>query len=108
MTKPLIFFVVLSCSLSATSVAAPAQREVKTPYYSLTLTPDGEGIAALSVDSLGKGEFRPSGLFPPEAKASAQAASQGESPVNTSSDWQFKFSSQSFEMYGTAEGVWCA
>ena len=98
MIRSLAFFVVLSCSLSAASVAASAQREVKTPYYSLTLTPDGEGIAALSVDSLGKGEFRPSTLFPPEAKPSAQTTSQEKSPVNTNSDWQFKFSPQSFEM----------
>ena len=62
------------------------------------LTPDGEGIAALSVDSLGRGEFRPSTLFPPEAKPSTPAVSQGESPINISSDWQFKFSPQSFEM----------
>jgi hypothetical protein len=101
MARSLTFFIVLSCSLSATSLAASPQHEAKTPYYSLSLTPDGEGIAALSVDSLGKGEFRPNALFPPEAKPASQTVSPGESSVNISSDWQFKFSSQSFEMAST-------
>jgi hypothetical protein len=80
-------------------MAAPAQLESKTPYYFLTLTPDGEMIASLSVDSLGKGEFGSNVLFPPDAKLPAQTAV----PVNPIfiSDWRFKFSSQSFQMVST-------
>src|ERR1019366_4040714 len=70
--------------------AAPklhSQREAKTPYYSLTLTPDSATIASLTLDSLGKGEFRPSALFPPS-----------DSVAGSNSSWQFKFSQQSFQM----------
>src|SRR5690348_7991942 len=88
-------------SIAAIGIASAAQREVKTPYYSVTLTPDGTAVESLSVDSLGKGEFQPNALFPPEAKPASQTVSPGESSVNISSDWQFKFSSHSFEMAST-------
>jgi len=88
-------------SIAAIGIASAAQREVKTPYYSVTLTPDGTAVESLSVDSLGKGEFQPNALSPPEAKPASQTVSPGESSVNINSDWQFKFSSHSFEMAST-------
>lgn len=108
MIKYLALTAVISCSVAAAGTAKSEQREIKTPYYSLALTPDGTTIESLSVDSLGKGEFRPSALFPPEVKPSTQEASQAEPPGSTASksDWQFKFSSQSFQMVNTYhEGV---
>jgi hypothetical protein len=99
MTKSLVLIAIVGCSLAAARTARSEQREVKTPFYSLALTPDGTSIESLSVDSLGKGEFRPSVLFPPEAKPTAQAAVPAGSIF--SSDWQFKFSSQSFQMIST-------
>jgi hypothetical protein len=76
------------CCLAATNPAWGAQREAKTPYYTLTLTPDGTELSSLSVDSLGKGEFRPSALFPPED--GGQTASHP--------GWRFSFSTKSFRM----------
>jgi hypothetical protein len=73
----------------------------KTPFYSLGLTPDGDGIASLSVDSLGKGGFRPSVLFPPEVKPPVHPAAPGDPVLNITSDWQFRFLSKSFEMVST-------
>jgi len=69
-------------------VAAHAARSIKTPYYTLTLTPDGAAIASLALDSLGKGEFRPSALFVPQTDAHASARSA----------WRFKFSQKSLRM----------
>jgi hypothetical protein len=91
--------IVFGCCIATRAMAAPAQLESKTPYYALMLTPDGQAIQSLAVDSLGKGEFGPSVLFPPDAKPPAQTAV----PANPifSSDWQFKFSSQSFKMVST-------
>jgi hypothetical protein len=91
--------IAFGCCIVAQAMASPAQLESKTPYYALTLTPDGQAIQSLAVDSLGKGEFGPNVLFPPDAKPAAQTAV----PANPifSSDWQFKFSSQSFQMVST-------
>src|SRR6202044_4127231 len=100
MIKSLALAVVVTC-IAASVTAAPAdQRDVKTPYYSIALTPDGTAIESLSLDSLGKGEFRPSALFAPEEKAPTPTASQLESPGGPSSSpkWQFKFSENSFQI----------
>ncbi len=94
---------VVSCSLVTAGTANSEQREVKTPYYSIVLTSDGTAIGSLSVDSLGKGEFRPSVLFAPDEKPSVQTAVPA-GPI-LSSDWQFKFSKQSFEMVSTYRPV---
>lgn len=75
--------------LAVVAVAQNQAREAKTPYYSITLTPDGNSIASLSVDSLGKGEFRSSALYPPTENKAAH------------SEWQFVFKPQSFEMVNT-------
>ena len=99
MTKSLALVAIVSSFFAAARTAKTEQREVRTPYYSLALTPDGTSIESLSVDSLGKDEFRPSVLFPPEAKPSAQAAVAANAIF--SSDWKFKFSSQSFQMVST-------
>lgn len=88
-------------SLAALGIPSWAQREVKTPYYSVTLTADGTAIESLSVDSLGKGEFKPNALFLPEAKPVGQPASHDESTADTTSDWQFKFSPRKFQMIST-------
>ncbi len=72
MTKSLVVVAILSCSLFAARAAESQEREVKTLCYSLALKPDSTSIESLSVDSLGKGEFRPSVLFPPDAKPSSQ------------------------------------
>ncbi len=77
------------------------QREAKTPYYSLALTPDGSTIESLSVDSLGKGEFRPNVLFPPGSWPVARTFPKDPSAGAPDSGWRFKFSSQSFEMVST-------
>jgi hypothetical protein len=74
-----------------------SQREAKTPYYSLTLTPNGATIASLTLDSLGKGEFRPSALFPP-SDTIATAKPESAATVGSESSWRFKFSKQSFQM----------
>jgi hypothetical protein len=85
------------CALAATAIcfslalpnaALASQRDAKTPYYALTLTPDGAAIASLQVDSLGHGQFRPTALYPPAAKAEADAPSS----------WRFEFSANSFKM----------
>lgn len=81
--------------------AAQQKREIKTPYYSIALTPDGSTIDSLSVDSLGHGKFQPNVLLAPDVKPATQTASNGESPISVSSGWQFKFSSQSFQMVST-------
>ena len=75
------------------AIAAPlvAQTQVKTPYYSLTLAADGTTIQSLSLDSLGRGQFRPSALFPPAAN----------SPAPAHSGWTFKSSTKSFELIST-------
>lgn len=99
MIKFLTLVTVVSCSLVNAGAANSEQRDVKTPYYSIALTPDGTTIESLSVDSLGKGEFRPNVLFALDAKPSSQTAVVADTRV--SSDWQFKFSSQSFEMVST-------
>jgi hypothetical protein len=91
--------IVFGCCIAAQAMAAPAQLESKTPYYALTLTPDGQAIQSLAVDSLGKGEFGPNVLFPPDPKPAAQTAVPAN-PIFIS-DWQFKFSSQSFQMVDT-------
>jgi len=91
--------IAFGCCIATQALASPAQLESKTPYYSLALTPDGNSIASLSVDSLGKGEFGPNVLFPPDAKPAAWQAVPAGSIF--SSDWQFKFSLQSFQMIST-------
>lgn len=88
----------ISCLLFAPIAGKAQGREVKTPYYSLALTADGTSIASLSVDSLGKGEFRPSVLFPPDTKA---ALADGGTTMASPSDWKFTFSAQSFQMVNT-------
>jgi hypothetical protein len=91
--------IVFGCCIASQAMAAPAQLESKTAYYALTLAPDGQAIQSLAVDSLGKGEFGPNVLFAPDAKPVALTTV----PANPSftSDWQFKFSSQSFQMVNT-------
>ena len=90
--KSLSSVVILALFVSAAAVPKPevfAQppKPTKTPFYAITLTPDQAAIASLSVDSLGKGEFRPSALFEPE-------------PADTAArpGWQFRFSQRSFQM----------
>lgn len=88
--KSLSSVVILASLVSALATQSPAalaqsQQPVKSPFYALTLTPDQGAIATLSVDSLGKGEFRPSALFPPE-------------PATASAGWQFRFTQHSFQM----------
>ena len=99
MIKFLALVTTASCFLAAACLSGSEQREVKTPYYSIALTPDGTAIESLSVNSLGKGDFRPSVLFAPEVKSPSQTAV----PVDTrlSSGWQFKFSKRSFAMVST-------
>lgn len=89
---------VAGCFIGA---AAQQNREIKTPYYSIGLTRDGSTIESLSVDSLGHGQFQPNVLLAPDVKPATQTASNGESPISVSSGWQFKFSSQSFQMVST-------
>lgn len=90
MTKFCAFAALVFCfCLTALDSAWAAQRESKTPYYALTLAADGSTIQSLSLDSLGHGEFRPSALFPPEAKATGAAAN---------SAWRFEFSPKAFKM----------
>jgi len=45
------------CFLVTACAAAPLQRDVKPPFYPVTGSQDGSMIEALSVDSLGHGEF---------------------------------------------------
>lgn len=98
MNKILALIAVLGLFTVAASAAEDVQpRQVKTPYYSLALTPDGVAIASLSVDSLGKGEFRPSALFPPPKLTPAQASFQAAAGA----DWKFEFSEKSFRMVNT-------
>ena len=88
MIKPRVFAAAVLCFCLATLNSAwGEQRESKTPYYAVTIAADGSTIQSLSVDSLGHGEFRPSALFPPEAKAAAA------NPA-----WRFEFSVKSFKM----------
>jgi hypothetical protein len=98
MTKSLALVAIVSSFFAAARTAKTEQREVRTPYYSLALTPDGTSIESLSVDSLGKGEFRPSVLFPLEAKPSAQAAVPADAIF--SSDWQFKVRHFRLDVHG--------
>lgn len=99
MIKSLALITIASCSLITSGTAKSEQREFKTPYYSLALTPDGTAIESLSVDSLGRGEFRPGVLFAPDVNTSAKTAVPAN-PIS-SSGWRFKFSKQSFEMVST-------
>jgi hypothetical protein len=99
MIKSLALTAIASCFLVTGGTAKSEQREVKTPYYSIALTPDGTAIESISVDSLGKGEFRPSVLFTPDVNTSAKTAVP-DNPIS-SSGWQFKFSKKSFEMAST-------
>jgi len=103
MTTAAGWIIAAGCFSVAAGAAAQQQREVKTPYYSIALTSDRSSIESLSVDSLGKGEFGPSTLVLPDAKPAAQAAAERESPISAGirSDWQFNFSSQSFQMVST-------
>jgi hypothetical protein len=78
MIKSFARLAVLVWSIAAIGIASAAQREVKTPYYSVTLTPDGEAIESLSVDSLGKSEFKLNALFVPEEKPIVQPPSHQE------------------------------
>jgi hypothetical protein len=88
-------------SLTALGIIASAQREAKTPYYSVTLTADGTAIESLLVDSLGRGEFKSNALFVPEEKPISQPASHQELAADTRSDWQFTFSPRNFQMIST-------
>lgn len=100
--KSVGLILVLTLLTVAASAADRAQQpEVKTPYYSLALTPDGSTIASLSVDSLGKGEFRPSVLFPPGTRPVAQTFPQNPADGGPDSGWRFEFAQQSFEMVST-------
>jgi Bacterial alpha-L-rhamnosidase 6 hairpin glycosidase domain len=99
MIRSLTLLTIAICCLAIAGKSE--QREIKTPYYSLALTPDGSAIASLSVDSLGRGDFKPNALFAPEGGSAAGAGSQGGSALDIRSDWQFKFSPQSFQMVST-------
>jgi hypothetical protein len=85
----------VSCLCLAVSILAvpfascAAQREAKTPYYAVTLTQDGSSIQSLLLDSLGQGQFRPTALFPPDARTDSTAGQ---------SSWHFAFSQKSFKM----------
>ncbi len=85
-----VILVLLVSTLTVLTPATFAQsaQPVKSPYYSITLTPDQGAIASLSVDSLGKGEFRPSALFPPEHAA----------PTAAGAAWQYRFAQRSFQL----------
>jgi hypothetical protein len=48
--KALALTAIVSCFV-ATASTARSERKVKTPYYSLALTPDGTMIESLSMDS---------------------------------------------------------
>jgi hypothetical protein len=89
MKSPAIAAAALCICIATSNAACAAQRETKTPYYAVTLTPDNSAIQSISLDSLGHGEFRPSALFPPDAKA----AVTGSQPT-----WRFRFSPKSFKI----------
>jgi hypothetical protein len=95
--------VVVGCFIGSVCVAAPLQRDVNTQFYSVTLSQDGSTIEALSVDSLGHGEFRPGTLLVQDAKPATQTVATDETPVSDGlvSDWDFKFSPKSFQMTST-------
>jgi hypothetical protein len=85
----------IAVALSTAAVLLPAQtspREIKTPYYSVTLAPDGVTIESLSLDSLGHGEFRPNALLPPTTNA------PGVTRPNSSQGWSFTSSTRSFQL----------
>ena len=99
---------VANAIVSQKGVAAEVQgretktgQETKTPYYSLALTPDGSTIASLSVDSLGRGEFRGNVLFPPGTRPLAKTFPQNPAAGPPDSGWRFRFSPKSFEMVST-------
>jgi hypothetical protein len=99
MMRSIAFAAALCCCLTAADAAWGAQRSEKTPYYSLALAADGSNIASLSVDSLGKGQFRPSVLFPPDAKAAeSEVGPESSSSTASHSSWRFRFSRKSFRM----------
>jgi hypothetical protein len=98
MIKTVTLIALVICLTAVTAAATPDQQEEKTPYYSLALTPDGTAIASLSVDSLGKGDFKPSVLFPAEVKVPATVPVGSSGSSESTPDWQFKFSEQSFQM----------
>lgn len=102
MTKVLVLIVALGVFTAAANAAdSVQQREVKTPYYQLSLTPDGSTIESLSVDSLGKGEFRPDALFPPGTRPVAKTFPDNPADGAPDSGWRFTFSPKSFEMVST-------
>ncbi|HEX5284388.1 MAG TPA: hypothetical protein VFW30_09720 [Bryocella sp.] len=102
MIKSLVLIAVLGVFTTAANAADNVQqREVKTQYYSLALTPDGSTIESLSVDSLGKGEFRPNALLPPGSWPVARTFPQDPAAGVPDSGWRFKFSPRSFEMVST-------
>ncbi len=103
MIRSFVLVIALGLCASAAAFASDTlqQREVKTPYYSLALTPDGSTIASLSVDSLGKGEFRPNALLPPGTRPVADTFPQDPAAGAPESGWHFKFSQRSFEMVST-------
>ena len=92
--KKFFAFAAALCCLVVTATGRAAPRQVVTPYYKLTLAPDRSTIVSLSVDSLGKGEFRPSALFPPETGSRARAAGKAAPGFA----WKFEFRKMSFRM----------
>ena len=76
----------LSLCLLTLHAAPAAQREARTPYYAITLTPDGAALQSLQIDSLGQSDFRPTALFPPDSKPATDPA------------WHFAFTHNSFTM----------
>ncbi len=98
MIKTVASVALISCLTAATAAAASDQREEKTPYYSLALTPDGSEIASLSVDSLGKGDFKSNVLFSPEVKTPAVVPEGPYGNAGSNPSWQFKFSDHSFQI----------
>src|SRR5579883_151412 len=99
MIRSLVVLVVVGLySCAAFASGLPEQREERTPYYSLALTADGSTIASLSIDSLGRGEFRPNALLPPGTRPVAETFPKDPAAGAPESGWHFRFSPRSFEM----------
>src|SRR5579871_4022773 len=102
----LILFVPLSCSSAETQ--ATAAGAYHSAYFSVQLTDDQPAIAALSVDSLGKGKLLPSPLRVPalsptkyvlersgdKVEYRAPGAAPDEPPP-----WTFAFSSREIRLH---------
>jgi hypothetical protein len=91
MIKFLTFVAVAGSCLVAAGTARSERREVETPYYSNALAPDGATVESVSVDSLGKGDFRPSVLVAPDVSGYRDVAFWQEPGVQVEySSFQFR------------------